>query len=53
MPRLKLLVRFSVPLDAWFNGPLIDKVRDALLRKTIDPGDLFNLSFLEYRLLDK
>jgi len=38
---------FSVPLNAWFKGPLKDKVRNALLGETMKQSGLFNQSFLE------
>lgn len=37
---------FAVPLDAWFKGPLKDKVRDALLGETMTQCGLFNQVFL-------
>ncbi|MDD1619761.1 MAG: asparagine synthase C-terminal domain-containing protein, partial [Methylococcaceae bacterium] len=39
---------FSVPLDAWFKGPLKDKVQESLLGETMTHCGLFNHSFLEY-----
>jgi asparagine synthase (glutamine-hydrolysing) len=39
---------FSVPLDAWFKGPLKNKVREALLGETMTKCGLFNHSFLEH-----
>ena len=39
---------FSVPLDAWFKGPLKNKVREALLGETMTQCGLFNHSFLEH-----
>lgn len=39
---------FSVPLNAWFKGPLKDKVRNALLGETMKQSGLFNQSFLEH-----
>ncbi|MDD2801846.1 MAG: asparagine synthase-related protein, partial [Methylococcales bacterium] len=38
---------FSVPLNAWFKGPLKDKVRNALLGETMKQSGLFNQAFLE------
>ncbi len=39
---------FSVPLDAWFKGPLKDKVQESLLGETMIHCGLFNHSFLEH-----
>lgn len=39
---------FSVPLSAWFKGPLKDKVRAALLGDTMTQCGLFNTAFLEH-----
>jgi len=39
---------FSVPLNAWFKGPLKDKVQESLLGETMTHCGLFNHSFLEY-----
>jgi len=39
---------FSVPLDAWFKGPLKQKVREALLGGTITQSGLFNQKFIEH-----
>jgi asparagine synthase (glutamine-hydrolysing) len=39
---------FAVPLDAWFKGPLKQKVREALLGETMKQCGLFNQSFIEY-----
>ncbi len=41
---------FAVPLDAWFKGPLKNKVRQALLGDTIKHCGLFNYSFLEHMI---
>jgi asparagine synthase (glutamine-hydrolysing) len=38
---------FSVPLNAWFKGPLKDRVREALLGETMARSGLFNQKFLE------
>ncbi len=38
---------FSVPLNAWFKGPLKDRVREALLGETMARSGLFNQAFLE------
>jgi len=39
---------FSVPLGAWFKGPLKQKVNEALLGDTIKQSGLFNQKFIEY-----
>ncbi len=39
---------FAVPLNAWFKGPLKDKVRDALLGETMTQCGLFNQKFLRH-----
>ncbi len=39
---------FAVPLNAWFKGPLKDKVRDALLGETMMQCGLFNQAFLQH-----
>ncbi|NOT16329.1 MAG: amidotransferase 1, exosortase A system-associated [Methylotenera sp.] len=38
---------FSIPLDAWFKGPLKNKAREALLGETMSQCGLFNRPFLE------
>jgi asparagine synthase (glutamine-hydrolysing) len=38
---------FSVPLSAWFKGPLKEKVREALLGDTMRQSGLFDNDFLE------
>src|SRR5262249_35042560 len=39
---------FSVPLAAWFRGPLRDRVRASLLGSRIADTGFFNLSYLEH-----
>ena len=39
---------FAVPLDAWFKGPLKEKVREALLGETMKQCGLFNQTFIEH-----
>ncbi len=39
---------FAVPLDAWFKGPLKQKVREALLGETMKQCGLFNQTFIEH-----
>jgi asparagine synthase (glutamine-hydrolysing) len=41
---------FSVPLDAWFKGPLKQKVREALLGQSMTECGLFNQSFIEHMI---
>ncbi|MGZ8240691.1 MAG: XrtA/PEP-CTERM system amidotransferase [Methylobacter sp.] len=38
---------FAVPLDAWFKGPLKNKVREALLGEVMSQCGLFNQAFLQ------
>ncbi|MDD5579527.1 MAG: amidotransferase 1, exosortase A system-associated [Methylobacter sp.] len=38
---------FAVPLDAWFKGPLKNKVRESLLGDTMNQCGLFNPAFLQ------
>jgi len=37
---------FSVPLAAWFRGPLRQRVRDAVLGTTLAETGIFNMAFL-------
>jgi asparagine synthase (glutamine-hydrolysing) len=39
---------FSVPLSAWFKGPLKDKVKSALLGENIQQCGLFNQDFIQH-----
>lgn len=39
---------FAVPLNAWFKGPLKEKVRDALLGETMTQCGLFDQAFLRH-----
>ena len=39
---------FAVPLDAWFKGPLKQKIRDALLGDSMKQCGLFNQTFIEH-----
>ena len=41
---------FAVPLDAWFKGPLKEKVREALLGQSIKQCGLFNQTFIAHML---
>ncbi len=41
---------FAVPLDAWFKGPLKQKVRAALLGDTMTQCGLFNQLFIEHMI---
>ncbi len=43
---------FAVPLDAWFRGPLRQRVRDAVLGPTLGDAGIFDLKFLR-TLLDQ
>jgi asparagine synthase (glutamine-hydrolysing) len=38
---------FAVPLNAWFKGPLKDKVREALLGETMNQCGLFDQTFIQ------
>ncbi|HEC17220.1 MAG TPA: amidotransferase 1, exosortase A system-associated [Sedimenticola sp.] len=38
---------FSVPLAAWFRGPLRQRVRDAILGQTLPDTGIFNQKYLE------
>jgi asparagine synthase (glutamine-hydrolysing) len=43
---------FSVPLSAWFRGPLKDRVRDAVTSPVLADSGIFDMAFLK-RLVDQ